>query len=173
MSEVLGDAEPHDDTFGDGDDRDYRGNSFDGDFDDRFDETGHRSAVTDLLDTVGSPAALAIAALVVSALSLVGLLSSYSLAGALTVSRNNSGPLFGERANAGVQLGLGVLGAILALIAHKAAIRADEMAAGDATQRGPRAMAGAALLLSVVSIAQSVAALVLMVGAHVAGPQIG
>ena len=163
MSEVLGDAEPHDDTFDD------RYSDDDSDLDQNFDDAGHhRSSVTDLLDTVGSPAALAITALAVSALSLVGLLSSYSLASALTVSRSNSGPLFGERANSGVQLGLGVLGAILALVAHWAAVKAEDI--DSAPQRGPRAMAGAALLLSAVSIAQSVAALVIMVGAH---PQTG
>jgi hypothetical protein len=163
MSEVLGDAEPHDDTFDD---------TFDDSSDQRDGDTNHhRSPITDLLDTVGSPAALAITALAVSALSLLGLLSSYSLGNALTVSNSNSGPLFGERANAGVQLGLGVLGAILALVAHWAAVKAEDL--DSAPQRGPRAMAGAALLLSAVSIAQSVAALVIMVGAHVAGPQIG
>ncbi len=159
MSEVLGDAEPQDDTFDDSYDQD------DGDTND------HRSSVNDLLDTVGSPASLAITALVVSTMSLVGLLSSYSLASALTVSSSNSGPLFGERANAGIQLGLGILGAILALVAHWAAVKAEDL--DSAPQRGPRAMAGAALLLSAVSIAQSVAALIIMVGAHVAGPQIG
>jgi hypothetical protein len=167
MSEVLGDAEPHDDTF---DDRySHDDSDLDLDLDQNFDDAGHhRSSVTDLLDTVGSPAALAITALAVSALSLVGLLSSYSLASALTVSNDNSSQLFAERANSGVQLGLGVLGAILALVAHWAAVKAEDIVSGP--QRGPRAMAGAALLLSAVSIAQSVAALVIMVGAH---PQIG
>jgi hypothetical protein len=170
MSEVLGDAEPHEETF----DARYDDVDDEGDtdnLDDLEDADHHRSSITDLLDTVGSPAALAITALVVSALSLVGLLSSYSLANALDVSHSNGGPLFGERANAGVQLGLGILGAILALIAHWAAVKAEDI--DSAPQRGARAMAGAALLLSAVSIAQSVAALVIMVGAHVAGPQIG
>jgi hypothetical protein len=163
MSEVLGDAEPHDDTFDD------RHSDDDSDLDQNFDDAGHhRSSVTDLLDTIGSPAALAITPLAVSALSLVGLLSSYSLASALTVSNDNSSQLFAERANSGVQLGLGVLGAILALVAHWAAVKAEDVDSGP--QRGPRAMAGAALLLSAVSIAQSVAALVIMVGAH---PQVG
>ncbi|MDQ1539931.1 MAG: hypothetical protein QOH29_657 [Actinomycetota bacterium] len=165
MSEVLGDAEPHDDTF---DARYDERDPDDRDLDESFDDTAHRSSVTDLLDTVGSPAALAITALAVSALSLVGLLSSYGLASALTVSNDNSSPLFAERANSGVQLGLGVLGAILALVAHWAAVKAE--AIDSAPQRGPRAMAGAALLLSAVSIAQSVAALVIMVGAN---PQTG
>jgi hypothetical protein len=174
MSEVLGDAEPHDGTFGashdEGDDRDLD-TELDSDLDETFDDADHRSSVNDLLDTVGSPAALAITALAVSALSLVGLLSSYSLASALTVSHTNGGPLFGERANAGIQLGLGVLGAILALIAHWAAVKAEDI--DSAPQRGPRGMAGAALLLSAVSIAQSVAALIIMVGAHVASSQGG
>jgi hypothetical protein len=163
MSEVLGDADPHDGPFHeDYDDRRDGNDSNDSHDDPYLDDFSDPHPVAALWSTVFSPAALAIAALIVAAASMIGFLSSYLVTNALTASHSQSDQLFGLRVNAWVQIGLGVVAVALALLAHRAA-RNDSAATPGST----RAMAGAALLVALLSIAQSVAALIIAAGAHV------
>jgi hypothetical protein len=157
MSEVLGDADPHDGPFHEEYDERRDGNS-----DPYLEDFRDPYPVAALWSTVSSPPALAITALIVATMSLLGFLSSYLLTSALTASHSQSDQLFGLRVNAWVQLGLGMIAVVLALLAHRAA-RTDSAE----TPRAPRAMAGAALLVALLSIAQSVAALIIVAGAHV------
>ena len=158
MSEVLGDADPHDGPF-----HEEYDERRDRNHDHYLDDFGEPYPVAALWSTVFSPAALAIAALVVAAMSLLGFLSSYLITNALTVTHAQSNQLLGLRVDAWVQLGLGVVAVALALLAHRGAARD----ANAEAQRTPRAIAGAALIVDVLSIAQSIAALVIVAGAHI------
>jgi hypothetical protein len=121
MSEVLGDADPSDNLLDDDD------------FDDLEDFDGAEPpTASGLGSTLASPAALAIAALILATVSMIGLLSSYSLA------------------------------LLFAGLAHNASRHELDQPA----QRLPRALAGAAFLIALISIAESGGSLLIMIGAH-------
>jgi hypothetical protein len=151
MSEVLGDADPNDDLIEDDE------------FDDLDDLEGVDTPPSSGLgSTLASPAALAIAALVLATVSMIGLLSSYTLVNAFALTHTNASTTFGYRVSAAVELALGLLAVLFALLAHSGSRHEPDQRA----QRAPRAMAGAAFLIALVSILESGGALLIMIGAH-------
>jgi hypothetical protein len=151
MTEALGDADSDDDLIEDDE------------FDDLDDFDGAAPPTDSGLGaTLTSPAALAIAALVLATVSLIGLLSSYSLVNAFALTHQTTNPAFGPRVSAAVELGLGLLAILFAALAHSASRHELD----QPSQRVPRAIAGAAFLLALVSIAESGGALLIMIGAH-------
>jgi hypothetical protein len=182
MSEVLGSADPDDIPVRKADRADIRGASgasdisgtsdasdidddSDDDFDDDFadlDASGYPIPGTGFLSTIASSLTLAITSLVLAVVSLIGLLSTYLLTSAITAAHTSSDTLFGQKVTTALELGLGVIAGILAVIAHSAGAHD----ADAAKHRTARAMAGAAFLLSVLSVAQSISALFLLAGAH-------
>src|SRR5450432_1461935 len=106
MSEVLGDADAHDELIDD-----------DEDDDEEFDDLDDLDGLDPSLSTSGwaatltSPVALAITALVLATVSLIGLLSSYLLVNAIVLAHpaTNDNGIFGQRISAVVALGLALL----------------------------------------------------------------
>jgi len=170
MSEVLGSADAGKARIGKADPGKIPGtNHIDDDSDDDFDDDfADLDAVdyvlpgTGFLSTIASPLTLGITSLVLAAMSLVGLLSTYLLTSAITAAHTTQDQLFGGKVTAALELGMGVIAGILAVIAHSAGAHD----ADAARHRTARAMAGAAFLLSVLSVAQSLSALFLLAGAH-------
>jgi hypothetical protein len=161
MREVLGDGDAPDDLLEDDDDDDEEFDDLD-DLDDSPTSSGWAVTLT-------SPEALGIAALVLATVSLIGLLSSYLLVNAVALVHTQSDAIFGIRVSAAVELGLGLLALLFAILAHGAA-RSDP---DQAAHRVARAMAGGALLLAIVSIAESGGALLISLGAHAAAAATG
>ena len=160
MSEVLGSAEP-DDSAGTSDTEDDSDDDFADDFAD-LDAAGYPIPGTGFFSTIASSLTLAITSLVLAVVSLIGLLSTYLLTSAITAAHPSSDTLFGQKVTTALELGLGVIAGILAVIAHSAGAHD----ADAAKHRTARAMAGAAFLLSLLSVAQSISALFLLAGAH-------
>ncbi|HEY5051746.1 MAG TPA: hypothetical protein VII50_12665, partial [Acidothermaceae bacterium] len=80
----------------------------------------------------------------------------------IAVAHPAENAIFGLRVSALVELGLALLAVLLAYLAHSAARIDPDLTA----HRVARWMAGAALLLAIVSIAESGASLLIMLGAH-------
>jgi hypothetical protein len=156
MSEVLGDADAHDELIDDEDDDE----EFD-DLDD-LDDLDPSLSTSGWAATLTSPVALAITALVLATVSLIGLLSSYLLVNAIALAHPANNAIFGQRISAVVELGVALVAVMFAVLAHGAA-RPD---ADRPSGRIARALAGAALLIAIVSIAESGGALLIMLGAH-------
>jgi|SRR5450631_162270 len=157
MSDVLGDSDSPDDLLDDDDEE----------FDDLDDLDAAASSGWGV--TLTSPEALGIAALVLATVSLIGLLSTYVLVNAVALARPQSSSIFGLRVTAAVELGLGLLAILLAILAHGAA-RSDPE---PNTHKVARAMAGGALLLGIVSIAESGGSLLISLAAHAASTATG
>jgi hypothetical protein len=157
MSEVLGDADADDELIEDDDEE----------FDD-LDELDPSLAGTGWSATLTSPMALAITALVLASISLMSLLSSYLLVNAIALAHPSASAIFGQRVSAAIELGLALLAVLVAILAHGATRPDPDRASG----RTARAIAGAALLLAVVSIVESGGALLILLGAHAAS-QVG
>jgi O-antigen/teichoic acid export membrane protein len=160
MSEALGNSDSPDDLL-------------DGDLDDDLDDDEEFDDLD--LDAAGgfgwsvtltSPEALGIASLVLATVSLIGLLSSYLLVNAVTIAHpetnQQSASIFGVRVTGAVELGLGLLALLFAILAHGAARHDPD----EKAHRVARAMAGAALLLALVSIAESGGSLLISLAAH-------
>jgi hypothetical protein len=154
MSEVLGDADANDDLFEDDEDEEEE-------FDD-LDDLDPSLAASGWAATLTSPVALAITALVLATVSLIGLLSSYLLVNAIALAHPANNAIFGQRVSAVVELGLALLAVLFAVLAHSAA-RPD---ADRPSGRIARALAGAALLIAIISIAESGGSLLILLGAH-------
>lgn len=155
MSEVLGDAEPVDGP------RDGHVD-FDDDVDDyEYDDGLDREpgAVRQAVKAVFPPPALAVAALVIATMTLFAPLPNY-VAAALAISHNQD-PLFGERAMAVAALIAAAIAALLAIIAIWGAGNLDED-----RRRLPQMLAGAALLIIVLSVAHAVAGLIVLAHTH-------
>jgi hypothetical protein len=152
MSEVLGDADADDELIEDDDDEEF----------DDLDELDPSLSATGWAATLTGPVALSITALVLAIVSLIGLLSSYLLTNAIALAHPASNQIFGQRISAVIELGLGLLAVLFAVLAHGAA-RPD---ADQTSGRIARALAGAALLIAIVSIAESGGSLLIMLGAH-------
>jgi hypothetical protein len=159
MSEVLGSADANSNR--DINDVDDDADDFDDDFDD-LDAAGYRLPSQGFFSTIASPLTLAITAFVLGVISLVGLLSTYLLTNAIIAGHTGQDQLYGQKVTTALELGLGVIAGILAVIAHSAGAHD----ADAATNRTARALAGAAFLLSVLSVAQSIVSLFLLAGAH-------
>jgi hypothetical protein len=152
MSEILGDADPDDDGFDeDGDD-----------FDEALGELDRAYASSGWSTTLTSPVVLAITALALAIVSLIGLLSTYLLVNSIALAHPTENSIFGVRVSAFVELGLALLAVLLAYLAHGAARIDPELPA----HRVARWIAGAALLLAIVSIAESGVSLLILLGAH-------
>jgi hypothetical protein len=173
MSEVLGSADAGDMPVRKTDGSNST-NDIDDDSDEEFDDfddldlAGYRVPGTGFFATIANSLTLAITSLVLAVVSLIGLLSTYVLSNAIGAAHPSSDPLFGPKVMTALELGLGVIAGILAVIAHSAGAHD----ADAAKHRTARAMAGAAFLLSVLSVAQSISALFLLAGAH-PGPSVG
>jgi hypothetical protein len=149
MSEVLGDADADDELIEDDDDEE-------------FDDLDPSLSASGWAATLTGPVALSITALVLAIVSMIGLLSSYELTNAIALTHPASNTIFGQRISAVVQLGLALLAVLFAVLAHGAA-RPD---ADRTSGRIARAVAGAALLIAIVSIAESGGSLLILLGAH-------
>ena len=136
MSEILSDAEPDDDGF----DED--------EFDEAVEEFDRAYAASGWSTTLTSPVVLAVTALALSIVSLIGLLSTYLLVNSIALAHPTEGSVFGVRVSALVELGLALIAVLLACLAHSAARIDPELPA----HRVARWIAGAALLLAIVSI---------------------
>jgi hypothetical protein len=158
MSDVLGDSDSPDDLLDDDDDEEFD------DLDDLDAAANSGWGVT-----LTSPEALSIAALVLATVSLIGLLSTYVLVNAVALARPQSNSIFGLRVTAAVELGLGLLAILFAILAHGAARSDPEQNA----HKVARAMAGGALLLGIVSIAESGGSLLISLAAHAASTATG
>jgi hypothetical protein len=152
MSEILGGAEPDGDGFDEDED----------DFDEALEELDRAYASSGWSTTLTSPVALAITALVLSLVSLIGFLSTYLLVNSIALAHPTENSIFGVRVSALVELGLALLAVLLAYLAHGAARIDPELPA----HRVARWIAGAALLLAIVSIAESGVSLLILLGAH-------
>jgi hypothetical protein len=152
MSEVLGDADSDDELIEDDDEE----------FDD-LDELDPSFAEAGWSATLTSPMALAITALVLATISLMSLLSTYLLVNAIALAHPATSAIFGQRVSAAIELGLALLAVLFAILAH-GATRPDP----ERTSRTARAIAGAALLLAVISIVESGGSLLILIGAHAA-----
>lgn len=156
MNEVLGDAEPprDGDDFGrvDGVDSvdDYE-------YDDGFDR--EPGAFRQALAAVFPPPALAIAALAIATMTLFAPLPNY-VATALAISHNQD-PLYGERAVAVAQLAAAAIAALLAVLAIWTCGDLEE-----GNRRLPQMLAGAALLIIVLSVAHATVGLVVLAHTH-------
>lgn len=162
MSEVLGDPDSPDDLLDDDDDEEF----------DELDDLD-AAASSGWGVTLTSPEALGIAALVLATVSLIGLLSSYVLVNAVTIahpeSSQQAASIFNVRVTGAIELGLGLLAILFAILAHGAA-RSDPE---ENAHKMARAMAGAALLLGIVSIAESGGSLLISLAAHAASTATG
>jgi ABC-type multidrug transport system fused ATPase/permease subunit len=158
MSEVLGDTDPDDDDLIDEDDEDDE-------FDDELDDLDRAHASSEWATTLTSPVALGIAALVLAIVSLIGLLPTYLLVNSIALAHPANNTIFDLRVSALVELGLALLAVLLAFLAHGAARIDPDLAA----HRAARWMAGAALLLAIVSIVESGGSLLILLGAHAPG----
>jgi hypothetical protein len=176
MSEVLGSADAGKNPSGKADPGKVPATSdvdddsedlFDDDFAD-LDVAEYSLPGTGFLSTIASPLTLAITSFTLAVISMIGLLSTYLLTSAITAAHTTQDQLFGQKVTTALELGLGVIAGILAVIAHFAG--ADDTDA--ATNRTARAMAAAAFLISLLSVAQSISALFLLAGAH-PGPAVG
>jgi hypothetical protein len=154
MSEVLGDADANDELIDDDEDDSEEFDDLD-DLDPSLSGSGWAATLT-------SPVALGITALVLATVSLIGLLSSYLLVNAIALAHPANNAIFGQRISAVVELGLALLAVLFAVLAHGAA-RPD---ADRPSGRIARALAGAALLLAIISIAESGGSLLILLGAH-------
>jgi hypothetical protein len=156
MSEVLGDADANDELIDDDEDDSEEFDDLD-DLDPSLSASGWAATLT-------SPVALAITALVLATVSLIGLLSSYLLVNAIVLAHpaTNDNGIFGQRISAVVALGLALLAVLFAVLAHSAA-RPD---ADRPSGRIARVLAGAAVLIAIISIAESGGSLLIMLGAH-------
>jgi hypothetical protein len=152
MSEVLGDADSDDELIEDDDEE----------FDD-LDDLDSSLAEAGWSATLTSPMALAITALVLATISLMSLLSTYLLVNAIALAHPATSAIFGQRVSAAIELGLALLAVLFAILAH-GATRPDP----ERTSRTARAIAGAALLLAVISIVESGGSLLILIGAHAA-----
>ena len=157
MSEVLGDADADDELIEEDDEE----------FDD-LDDLDPSAPGAGWPATLTSPMALAITALVLAAISLMSLLSSYLLVNAIALAHPSTSAIFGQRVSAAIELGLALLAVLFAILAHGATRPDPDRASG----RTARAIAGAALLLAVISIVESGGALLILLGAHAAS-QVG
>jgi hypothetical protein len=157
MSEVLGDADADDELIEEDDDEDFD------DVDD-LDDLDPSAAGAGWSATLTSPMALAITALVLAAISLMSLLSSYLLVNAIALAHPSTSAIFGQRVSAAIELGLALLAVLFAILAHGATRPDPDRTSG----RTARALAGAALLLAVISIVESGGALLILLGAHAA-----
>lgn len=153
MSDVLGNSDSPDDLLDDDDLDD------DEEFDDLDALGGSGWSVT-----LTSPEALGIAALVLATVSLIGLLSSYLLVNAVALAHPQSDSIFGIRVSGAIELGLGLIALLFAVLAHGAARHDPDQGA----HRVARAMAGGAFLLALVSIAESGGSLLITLAAHAA-----
>ncbi|HTC69412.1 MAG TPA: hypothetical protein VK662_07585 [Acidothermaceae bacterium] len=158
MSEVLGDADADDELIEDDDDEEF----------DDLDELDPSLAGARWSATLTSPMALAITALVLATISLMSLLSTYLLVNAIALAHPSTSAIFGQRVSAAIELGLALLGVLFAILAHGATRPDPDRTSG----RTARAIAGAALLLAIVSIVESGGSLLILLGAHVAS-QVG
>ena len=154
MSEVLGESNAHDELIDDDEDDSEEFDDLD-DLDPSLSESGWAGTLT-------GPVALGITAVVLATVSMIGLLSSYQLTNAIALTHPSGDTIFGQRISAVVDLGLGLLAVLFAVLAHGAA-RPD---ADRTSGRIARALAGAALLIAIVSIAESGGSLLIMLGAH-------
>jgi O-antigen/teichoic acid export membrane protein len=159
MSELLGDPDSPDDLLDD-----------DLDDDEEFDDLDDLDAAgtSGWAVTLTSPETLGIAALVLATVSLIGLLSSYLLVNAVTLAHpetnQQSASIFGVRVTGAVELGLGLLALLFAILAHGAARHDPD----ERAHRVARAMAGGGFLLALVSIAESGGSLLISLAAHAA-----
>jgi hypothetical protein len=158
MSEVLGDADADDELIEDDDDEEF----------DDLDELDPSAPGAGWSATLTSPMALAITGLVLSTISLMSLLSTYLLVNAIALAHPSTSAIFGQRVSAAIELGLALLGVLFAILAHGATRPDPDRTSG----RTARAIAGAALLLALVSIVESGGSLLILLGAHVAS-QVG
>ena len=152
MSEVLGDADANDELIEDDDDEEF----------DDLDELDPSLSAGGWGATLTGPVVLGITALVLAVVSLVGLLSSYLLVNAIALTHPRSDQIFGQRISSVVDLGLGLLAVLFAFLAHGAASPDADRTSG----RIGRILAGAALLLAIVSIVESGGSLLILLGAH-------
>jgi hypothetical protein len=153
MSEILGGTDPDDDLIGEDEDDE---------FDDELDALDRAYASSGWSTTLTSPVALGIAALVLAIVSLIGLLSTYLVANSIALAHPANNAIFSVRVSAAVELGLALLAVLLAVLAHGAARIDPDLPA----HRAARSMAGAAVLLAIVSIVESGGSLLVMLGAH-------
>jgi hypothetical protein len=151
MSEILGDTDPADDLIDEDDE-----------FAEELDELDRAIAASRWSVTIASPMTLGIAALALAIVSLIGLLSTYLVVNAIGVAHPAENAIFGVRVSAFVELGLALIAVLLAFLAHSAARIDPDLAA----HRAARWIAGAALLLSLISIVESVISLLILIGAH-------
>jgi hypothetical protein len=151
MSEILGDTDPDDDIIDE-----------DVEFADELDDLDRDIAASSWSATLTSPVTLSIAALALAIVSLIGLLSTYLVVNSIGVAHPAENAIFGVRVSAFVELGLALIAVLFAFLAHSGA-RIDP---GLAAHRAARWIAGAALLLSLVSIVESVISLLILIGAH-------
>jgi len=156
MGEILGDTDPDDDLLD--------GAEEDDDFDDELDDLDRAIAASSWSATLTSPITLGITALVLAIISLIGLLPTYLLVNSIALAHPATNSIFGVRVSALVQLGLGLLALLLAYLAHSGARIDPDLA----PHRAARWMAGAALVLAIVSIAESGSSLLILLGAHAA-----
>ena len=156
MSEILGDTDP--------DDHLLAGAEEDDDFDDELDDLDRAIAASSWSATLTSPITLGITALVLATISLIGLLPTYLLVNSIALAHPATNSIFGVRVSALVQLGLGLLALLLAYLAHSGARIDPDLA----PHRAARWMAGAALVLAIVSIVESGSSLLILLGAHAA-----
>jgi len=156
MSEIPGDTNPDDDLID--------GTQEDDEFDDEPDDLDRAIAASSWSATLTSPMTLGVAALALAIVSLIGLLPPYLLVNSIALAHPASDSIFGVRVSALVQLGLALLALLLAYLAHSAAGIEPDLAA----HRTARWIAGAALLLAIVSIVESGSSLLILLGAHAA-----
>jgi hypothetical protein len=157
VSEILGDAvDPDDDGFDDEDEDD-------GEFDEALEELDRAYASSSWSITLKNPVVLAVTALALSIVSLLSLLSTYVLVNAIVLAHPTEGSVFSARVSGLVELGLALLAVVFAYIAHGEARTEPDLPA----HRIARWIAGAALLLAIVSIAESGISLLILLGAHV------
>ncbi|HEY5199825.1 MAG TPA: hypothetical protein VIJ31_02860 [Acidothermaceae bacterium] len=155
MSEILDDANPDDDGFDEDEDED--------DIDEALEELDRDYAASSWSTTLKNPVVLAVTALVVAIVSMLGLLSTYLLVNAILLAHPTEGSVFSVRVSGLIELGLALLAVVLAYLAHGEARVEPELPA----HRIARWIAGAALLLAIVSIAESGASLLILLAAHV------
>jgi hypothetical protein len=116
-----------------------------------------------LLATISSPLALGITALTLAALSLLGFFSTYLLTSAITARDTQATALYSQRVTTALELALGLIALVFAFWAFAKATSEPDAA----IRRVPQALAGAAFVLSILSLIQSLASLLILAGAHV------
>lgn len=154
MSDILGNTDP--DDIIDDDEGD--------DLDDVLDDLDRAYAASGWSTTLTSPVTLSVTALVLAVVSLIGLLSTYLVVNSIAVAHPAETAVFGVRVSALVELGLALLAVLFAFLAHGAGRIDPELTA----HRAARWIAGAALLVAIVSIAESGISLLITIGAHAA-----